>query len=50
MRDIVLAIVCAMCALWIALALALFSVDTHEQRPLKNAYYPFTIETQVRDL
>ena len=50
MRDVIFAIVCALCVLWIALALALFSIDTHEARQLKNAYYPFTVELQVRDI
>ena len=46
------ACVLALGVLWLALVLALCSLDAHDQRQaqLRNAYCPFTVELQVRDI
>ena len=38
--------------LWMALTLAFCNLDAHDQHQaqLRNAYWPFTVELQVRDI
>ena len=52
MRDVVFTVVLSIGVLWLALTLACCNVDAHDQRQaqLRNAYWPFTVETQVRDI
>ena len=51
MRDITLAIILAFVVLSVALALAFYSLETHDQQQaqLRNAYWPFTVETSIKD-
>ena len=51
MRDVIFAIVIAMGVLWLALILTVHCLDSHDARQsqLRNAYWPYSVETQVRD-
>ena len=52
MRDVIFAIVLSIGALWLALTLAFCILDAHDQKQaqLRNAYWPYSVEMQVRDL
>lgn len=50
MRDVTFTIIMALGILALALCMAYAVIDTQEQHgQLFNPYWPFTVETQVRD-
>ena len=50
MRDLTFAVIMALAILALALCMAYAILDTQEQHgQLHNPYWPFTVETQVRD-
>jgi len=50
MRDVFFTIVMALGIVAVCLSLAWAIIGTHEQyEQLRNVYWPFTVETQVRD-
>lgn len=49
MRNVTYSVVMALVILLLCLCMAYAIIDTQQQTQLRNAYYPFSVETVIHD-